>query len=244
MTHVFKSQNLTVTWYVNTKTLQIKGSESEEGCKYLSKLIKRHTKRQESTATKNTNVMENLPTTPNRIEVTEEKPNVTGDSDCYSFCSKSEYGYSFTEKNDCYFSEPLDDNLSTDKDSHHSSENISDNYGSEIKNIWSAITHSSTVISKRGNSYISHHRRARKSKYLETELMERSIKAEKLKPEIKLMKFVNNNLSTELRTKEDTNAETIDTEHWQKPRRTVNHRTPPPSLLTQTCNRFDVLEEV
>ena len=53
--------------------------------------------------------------------------------------------------------------------------------------------------------------------------MERSIEVEKLKAETKLMKFVNNNLSTEheLRTDEDTNAETIDTEHWQKPRRTV-----------------------
>ena len=82
-----------------------------------------------------------------------------------------------------------------------------------------------------------------KSKYLETELKERSIEVEKLKAEIKLMKFANNNLSTELRTDEDTNAETIDTEHWQKPRRTVNQRTPPPSVLTQTCNHFDVLEE-
>ena len=43
--------------------------------------------------------------------------------------------------------------------------------------------------------------------------MERSIEAEKLKAEIKLMKFVNNNLSTELRTDEDTNTVTIDTEH-------------------------------
>ena len=70
MIHGFKSQKLTVTWYVNTKTLQIQGSESEESCLYLSKLIKQHTKRQESAAMKSTNVMANLPTTPNRIEVT------------------------------------------------------------------------------------------------------------------------------------------------------------------------------
>ena len=44
MARVFKSQNLTVTWYVNTKTLQIQGSESEERCQYLSKLIRQHTK--------------------------------------------------------------------------------------------------------------------------------------------------------------------------------------------------------
>ena len=73
--------------------------------------------------------------------------------------------------------------------------------------------------------------------------MERSIEVEKLKAEIKLMKFLNNNNSTELRTDEDTNTVTIDTEHWQKPRRTVNQKTPTPSVLTQTCNRFDVLEE-
>ena len=139
MARVFKSQSLTVIWYVNTKTLQIQGSESEARCQYLSKPIRQHTKRQESTVTKSTNPMANLSTTPNRTEVTEEKPNVTGDSDCYSFCSKSEYGYSFTEKNDCYFSEPLADNLSADKHSHRSSENIIDNFGSEIKNMWSAI---------------------------------------------------------------------------------------------------------
>ena len=45
MARVFKSQNLTVTWYVNTKTLQIQGSESEESCQYLSKLLKEHTKK-------------------------------------------------------------------------------------------------------------------------------------------------------------------------------------------------------
>ena len=73
--------------------------------------------------------------------------------------------------------------------------------------------------------------------------MERSIEVEKLKAEIKLMKFVNNNLSTELRTDEDTNTVTMNTEHWQKPRRTVNQRAPPPSVLTQTCNRFNVMEE-
>ena len=73
--------------------------------------------------------------------------------------------------------------------------------------------------------------------------MERSIEVEKLKAEIKLTKFVKNNLSAELRTEEDTNAETIDTEHWQKHRRTVNQRTPPPSVLTQTCSHFDVLEK-
>ena len=38
--------------------------------------------------------------------------------------------------------------------------------------------------------------------------MERSIEVEKLKAEIKLMKVVNNNLSAELRTDEDINAET------------------------------------
>ena len=83
--------------------------------------------------------MANLSTIPNRTEVTEEKPNVTGDSDCYSFCSKSEYGYNFTEKNDYHFSELLADNLSTDKHPRRSPENISNNFGSEIKNIWSAI---------------------------------------------------------------------------------------------------------
>ena len=83
MARVFKSQNLTVTWYVNTKTLQIQGSESEERCQYLSKLLKQHAERQESTVTKSTNAMANLSTTPNRTEVTKEKPNVTGDSDCY-----------------------------------------------------------------------------------------------------------------------------------------------------------------
>ena len=189
--------------------------------------------------------MANLFTTPNRTEVTEEKPNVTGDSDCYSFCSKSEYGCSFTEKNDCYFSEPLADNLSTDKHSHRSSENISDNFGSEIKNIWSVINTLFNRNIETGKFFISLITEEReKSKYLETELMERSIEVEKLKAEIKLMKFVNNNLSTELRTDEDTKAETIDTQHWQtEPRRTVNQRTPPPSVLTQTCNRFEVLEE-
>ena len=69
--------------------------------------------------------MANLPTTPNQIKVTEEKANVTGHSDRYSFCSESKYGYNFAEKNNCYFSEPLDDSLSTDKHSHHSSEDIS-----------------------------------------------------------------------------------------------------------------------
>ena len=84
--------------------------------------------------------MANLSTTRNRTVVTDEEPNVTGDRHCYSFCSKSEYGFSFTEeKKDCYFSEPLADNLSTDKHSHRSSEHIGDNFGSEIKNIWSAI---------------------------------------------------------------------------------------------------------
>ena len=155
--------------------------------------------------------MANLFTAPNRTEVTEEKPIVTGDSDCHSFCSESEYGYSFTEKNDCYFSEPLADNLSTDKHSHRSSENISDNFGSEIKNIWSAINTLFNRNIETGKFFISLITEEReKSKYLETELMERSTEVEKLKAETKLMKFVNNNLSTELRTDEDTNAETID----------------------------------
>ena len=244
MARVFKSQTLMVTWYVNTKTLQIQGSESEESCQYLSKLLKEHTKKQESTVTKSTNAMANLSTIPNRTEVTDEKPKVTGDSDCYSFCSKSEYEYSFTEKNDYHFSELLADNLSTDKHPHRSPEKISNNFGSEIKNIWSAINTLFNRNIETGKFFISLITEEReKSKYLETELMERSIEVEKLKAEIKLMKFVNNNLSTELRTDEDTNTVTIGTEHWQKPRRTVNPKTPPPSVLTQTCNRFDVLEE-
>ena len=82
--------------------------------------------------------MANLSTIPNRTEVTDEKPNVTGDSDCYSFCSKSEYEYSFTEKNDYHFSELLADNLSTDKHPHRSPENISNNFGFEM-DIWSMI---------------------------------------------------------------------------------------------------------
>ena len=151
--------------------------------------------------------MANLSTIPNWTEVNEEKPNVTGDSDCYSFCSKSEYGYSFTEKNDYHFSELLADNLSTDKHPHRSPENISNNFGSEIKNIWSAINTLFNRNIETGKFFISLIKKEReKSKYLETELMERSIEVEKLKAEIKLMKFVNNNLSTELWTDEDTNT--------------------------------------
>ena len=52
MARVFKSQHLTVTWYVNTRTLQIQDSESEESCQCLSKLLKQHTKRQESKVNK------------------------------------------------------------------------------------------------------------------------------------------------------------------------------------------------
>ena len=174
------------------KTLQIQGSESEESCQYLSKLLKQHTKRQESTVTKSTNAMAKLSTIPNRTELTEEKPNVTEDSDCYSFCSKSEYEYSFTKKNDYHFSELLADNLSTNKHPHRSPENISNNFGTEIKNIWSAIN---TVLNRNietGKFFISLITEEReKSKYLETELIERSIEVEKLKAEIKLMKFVN-----------------------------------------------------
>ena len=178
--------------------------------------------------------MANLSSIPSRTEMTEEKPNVTGDSDCYSFCSKSEYEYSFTEKNDYHFSELLADNLSTDKHPHRSPENISNNFGSEIKNIWAALNTLFNRNIETGKFFISLITEEReKSKYLETELMERSNEVEKLKAEIKLMKFVNNNLSTELRTDEDTNTVTIDTDHWQKPRRTVNQRTPPPSVLTQ-----------
>ena len=85
MARVFKSQNLTVTWYVNTKTLQIQGSESEESCQYLSKLLKEHTKKQESTVTKSTNAMANLSTIPNRTEVTDEKSKVTGTATAIHF---------------------------------------------------------------------------------------------------------------------------------------------------------------
>ena len=45
MACVFKLQSLTVTWYGNTKTFQIQGSESEESCQYLSKLLKEHKKK-------------------------------------------------------------------------------------------------------------------------------------------------------------------------------------------------------
>ena len=122
---------------------------------YLSKLLKQHTKRQESTVTKSTNAMANFFTIPNRTEVNEEKPNVTGDSDCYSFCSKSEYEYSFTEKNDYHFSKLLANNLSTDKHPHRSPENISNNFGSEIKNIWSAINTLFSCNIETGKFFIS-----------------------------------------------------------------------------------------
>ena len=68
--------------------------------------------------------------------------------------------------------------------------------------------------------------------------MERSIEVEKLKAKIKLMKFLNNNNSTELWTDEDTNTVTIDTEHWQKPRRTVNQKNTPTVSLDSNMQPF------
>ena len=46
MAHVFKSHNLTLTWYVNTKTLQLQGSDSKQICLQLSKLVKQYAKKQ------------------------------------------------------------------------------------------------------------------------------------------------------------------------------------------------------
>ena len=77
-----------------------------------------------------------------------------------------------------------------------------------------------------------------KSKYLETRLMERSIEVEKLKAEIKLMKFVNNNLSTELWTDEDTNTVTIDTEQLAKAQENSQSKNTPTVSLDSNMQPF------
>ena len=44
MAHVFKSHNITLTWYVNTKTLQLQGPDSEQIYLQLSELVKHYAK--------------------------------------------------------------------------------------------------------------------------------------------------------------------------------------------------------
>ena len=109
MAHVFKSDNITLTWYVNTKTLQLQGSYSEQICLQLSKLVKHYAKKQGHfqlqgpTAAENDNgpamasacdklnsIMENL--------MQSKGQGYQNDEDCCSFKSESEYDYSFIDK--------------------------------------------------------------------------------------------------------------------------------------------------
>ena len=187
MAHVFKSQNLTFTWYVNTKTLQLQGSDSEQICLQLSKLVKQYAKKQGHSrlqgpiTAKNDNgpAMASACDKPGSImdsSMQNKKHGYQNDEGCYSFKSESEYDYTFIDK-DYYFGNPDQHNISNDSRSHFSwcrPDDIHDDHRKEFSNIWSAINILYSRNSETGKFYMSTITEEReKSKELQDKLMKK-----------------------------------------------------------------------
>ena len=186
LAHVFKSHNLTLTWYVNTKTLLLQGSNSEQICLQLSKLVKQYTKKQGHSRLQGPITAKNdkgpamasacdIPGSIMDSSMQNKRQGYQNDENCYYFKPESEYDYSFIDK-DYYFGNPDKHNTSDDSRSHFSQyrpDDINDDHRKEFSNIWSANN------IETGKFYISTITEEReKSKKLQDELMDKMIEVE------------------------------------------------------------------